>query len=1133
MVGFTPQGNIVRRRQRVGNNGSEQNEFEYEYDRAVASEHELLSDERLEGYPADHLLWPRRSSPGDTPSVPGRPSIRDFFVEDMEDTREELDGRLARPGSHAHYAASLNDLTLDPSTGRTFHRMLGGSTKRPRDWFENADGNSIQRTLNNQGAVAAMLYRYATPDPDANDVWPEFRSTAKLPARYYLLDTDTSPRPNSKSKRRPPKTAKKKPEQDKQMDGQDEELPDVPIGRPKWDLPVELVELIATYLSRDDIKSLRMVSQELNYYVSQVIFKTVVVPFNTEIYGMLGQGQKPDFKGKKRAKFAKPDYLWKNTNGDEVYNGHGLDVFKGFGKHILRYGMSFEVNEDSLAQPPAKTVTEKKTSFWGSYDWPFDEYRRFDAVAGLETAADETPRMKIAFSELTRVKELALSVDSGLGWLNGPDRSIRARILQSPPAVFGTLKGVPDRRAQAQQELWSHIEKCHRAANKDIRLAKLYRFNGSRPVSEMDEATLLAEKQPQMPYLDTHVIHEATPHETVEVPVPTSFDDPEVLDRFILAPSYSGAGILFSSITPPTDASQIMSPIIPASLTKAQKEWLLETEWAQRAFMSSYMLSIIDNPLTFNPVHTLNISRLSDRYLPTLNRNDFWDALPNLTNLTLLVIPGWRTVHKDEAGFVDTPRINPITGLDPFCELLGNHIATRSGIQRLTIGWIGGGEHAEGLFARNKLVMPAPLIPLGVRAENNTVFASEMMTALDPKRLRAALLHFPYVERLVLKNCWITPAALLQFVNIHDAMALRQLVLDSVSLTAILRPNGHANQAAQPAVPLGVAAPQLAGFFGANVPPMVNNNTNNNNTNNNNQGGHGALQAHPQPLPNNNNNLVQWLLQNSQGQLQQLQQLQANAGGVYQQNQIANLQAQLHNQIHLLHTQNQQQAQVPAPAPVQNQALPTIQVQTQATAYQQAVTALLAQNQTMHQQIAALVLPAQHTSINPQALLRSEPREGSWLNIIDIISPGTNLKDFGSDHSKADPERQTSLQSIEFISCGYAKLPYANFDQAAIEPRNWNLPASRESVFTKRHNALYPAMMSAKWAHLGEIVQEVDLVELNALDVAWNLEMGWRDFEEAQAAEFDGLLSGGTGRFTGKVQVSDRMRDGDEAGSAS
>ena len=66
-------------------------------------------------------------------------------------------------------------------------------------------------------------------------------------------------------------------------------------------------------------------------------------------------------------------------------------------------------------------------------------------------------------------------------------------------------------------------------------------------------------------------------------------------------------------------------------------------------------------------------------------------------------------------------------------------------------------------------------------------------------------------------------------------------------------------------------------------------------------------------------------------------------------------------------------------------------------------------------------------------------------------------------------------------------------------------------------------MMSSKWPYLGEIVQEVDLSELAALDAGWNLRHGWDDAEAARAVEFDGLLSGGTGRFTGKVQRSDRV----------
>jgi hypothetical protein len=75
-------------------------------------------------------------------------------------------------------------------------------------------------------------------------------------------------------------------------------------------------------------------------------------------------------------------------------------------------------------------------------------------------------------------------------------------------------------------------------------------------------------------------------------------------------------------------------------------------------------------------------------------------------------------------------------------------------------------------------------------------------------------------------------------------------------------------------------------------------------------------------------------------------------------------------------------------------------------------------------------------------------------------------------------------------------------------------------------------MMTAKWAHLGEIVQDVDPMELAALDAGWNLKTGWDDIEEARAVEFDGYLPGGTSRFTGKVRVEDKVT-ADDNGSAS
>jgi hypothetical protein len=985
-------------------------------------------------------------------------------------------------------------------------RIRAGTSKRTRDNFESSDGRLVVNVLSSSGsAIALMLYQSEPPDPGANDVWPRFRNVAKQPIRYYTLKRNVmaplvakKSRPTSSQESiRPDKIPKHNELGDAEMADED----DIPApGWPPSQLPTELFEEIASYLNRDDIKSMRLVCREFDRHVSQVLFSTVVVPFNTEIYGMLGQDQKPDFKGKKKVRIETKGLTWKNANGDDVYNGHGLDVFRGFGKHIRKFGMSFEVNEDSLAKPPEKSLAEKHQSFWGSYDWPFEEYRRFDDVAGLEFAADETPRMKIAFSELTKVQELALSIDSGLGWLNGPDRSIRAKILPRSPEVFGRLKKSPDRRTQAQKELWGHIEACHQAAGSDIKQATLYKLEANRQLSELHDADATLQQQPEMPFLDPHIIHEAIPHDTADFSIPASFDDPEVLDRFVVAPSSSGTGVLFSSAVLPTDAGQLMSPIIPANLTKAQKEWLLETEWAQRAFISSYMLAVIDNPLTFCNVHTLNISQLSDRYIGMLSRHDFWNSLPNLNNVVLQVIPGWRAVHKDEAGFVETPKISPSSCIDSFYDLLRNNISQRSNVKKLTAGWVTGGEHAEGVHARNKLILPVPFLTAARAFEQD-------FTSPDQN-----LLEFPHVEELTLKNCWITPAALLEFVKQHDNFSLKTLILNSVSLTAVLRnPANNANNqnhAQQANVQVANALPPaIAAVFHLQV---------------NNPNAGGVVQ---QPMQANNVNPQQLLQFHIQALQVHIQQLQTQQQGQLANPQLAALQAQLQNQIQLQaqfqiqnpnQTQNPPQAQnhvhgqnVQAQQPALNMA--NLFGNQHVWAWQHHANPLAAQPPP-----PAPVVPAP----NPQAVLRAQPRAGSWTYILDIMSPGLNLSDFGSEFSSHDPVRATALENIHLKSVGYVRLPYAQFDQADIEPLN---PIPRNQLIEKKRGALGPAMLSAKWPLLGEIIQEIPLSELTALNAGWDLVTGWENQEEARAVEFDGLMPGGTGRLSGKVRRGDRI----------
>jgi hypothetical protein len=956
--------------------------------------------------------------------------------------------------------------------------------------IEDDEKDTLAQVLQKYYAVAVIAYDRKGSNSRANDIWPNFRSSNKQPARYRVLDRVSDP-PEV------PLVAPKGYLSEKLS--ADAASSDTQAGRPIWKLPVELVEHIAGYLNRDDVKSLRLVSRELDHLASQVIFKTVVVPFNTEIYGMLEPAAALGLKDKRRATTEKPEYLWKNTSGDDVYEGHGLDVFRGFGKHITRYGMSFEVNEDMLACIPEKPLWEHKKSFWGTYDWPFDEYRRYDEVAGLEDAADETPRMKVAFSELSKVKELALSIDSGLGWMNGPDLSIRARILQKPPTVFGTLKDIPDRPAQSQLELWRYIQSCYTAAERQIVHAALYRIEDSESLSESLKtgSLVVAERQPSMPYLAPRIIRESTPHNhTVSnIPSTTSLDEPGMVQCFLQSPISSSSGVLFVSDLMRDDPSRMISPVIPTNLTQAQKEWLMETEWAQRAFLSSYMLSVIDNPVTFGPVHTLTISRLPDQYLPMLDRPDFWDALPTLTNVTLMVIPSWRTVNKEPSGLVATPNVSPVAGVDSFCGVLLRQIVFRPNIKYLTIGWASGGEHAEGMFARNRMVMPAPLMPGLIPSDPATL--SDKVVEQDKDRLRAFLLRFPHVERLTLRNCWITPHAIMCFVKIHDIYSLKHLVFDSVSMTPVLRFGVHpvTQPAPQPPVP-DSDSDQTGGY-----PIIPGFNLQNGIV----RGNSGV--ANPGPMTRTQ--FMGMYIRSLRSQLDHL-----CTGTTSEKHRALIKIAQIHLE-HLL--------QITVNAQTRNQAGPPdlpMSVITQATA-------LAIQVQRIQHQVVAATdaaPPATVFAISQRTaaylmVLRGSIREGSWLYVIDQISPGLNLSDYGNPFSKANPNRRTSLDCIEFISCGYVVLPNPKYVHSGIGNTNDLDPFPLH----QRRDAITRAMLPNSLPYLGQIIQDADPVEYFKLYMAWNLERGWGDAKESVAAEFDGLMPGGTGRFSNKIQRSDRL----------
>lgn len=821
-------------------------------------------------------------------------------------------------------------------------------------------------------------------------------------------------------------------------------------------IPVELFDLIAAHLSRDAVKSMRMVNHEFEEKVSCALFHTSVVPFNTELYDMVDEdtravsrASKPaNGKGKASADFVdivEPSLdlthgslHWTNAKKDtegKVYKGHGLRVFQGFGPHIRRFGMSFDVLEGQLSRPPLKRELDHVDSYHGPYDWPPVRYTRFANLAGLEKTADETLRMKAAFSHLKNVHDLALSVDSGLGWLNGPDKSIHARVFQRQSPIFGHSRLVPDYQTQDANEFWATIQACSQSLGASINPKEV--SLGRRPLAK--HPSELSGLQGTH-YANRHLWSSIAASRAAPALSSSTSEDLQY-------------GIMYTTFTGPDRTAQNLydkSALVPSELRKEQKEWLLETEWAQRAFLECYVLAIMDNPNIFVMVKTLAITKVSSGFLPLLARESFWDALPNLTDVKILVKPDWRSVERDNAGFAETCPQNPSEAVRTFHRyILRDRLCLRAGIKKLNIGWAAGGEHADGIFARNNHIMPAPITQL------------EHTTAANPN----SGLVFKYVEHLTLTNCWMTPPMLEGLVKCHAEKSLKVLTLDSVSLTAHPRfPAGG-----QGAAPQHIAQ-ALAGIAA-------------------NQG----VVAPPHLVP-----AVQLNTQNMFNQLDQ----QAQPPAL---NWVQGINQQQHQQI----LQNIAVLQQQAPNLMGN-GMNVLNANAFAPGAQNGGTA----------NILTAPGPPAPPATNAHVQWSLNHREGSWPDVLDKISPGPILTDFlpqpppwEEPHPQHAP---TVLRTIELKSCGYAKLSHSTaFDQLAIEAGcNHHLSI----WFRSRQAALSPAMMTNADRHLGRIVQFMPQRELDTLHFAWRLTTGWKDRSKAEEAEYDGLLAGGTGRFSGVIE---------------
>jgi hypothetical protein len=558
------------------------------------------------------------------------------------------------------------------------------------------------------------------------------------------------------------------------------------MPRATWPLdavPVEIFNLVIRYLNRKDVQAMRLVSREFDSKLADTFFRNVVVPFRPEfeaLYGTLNvdlgftpEKQKYGLVLKKRAD--EPPALdggddeeargGPAAKGDESLLSDGYRVFEQFGPtHIQKFALALELDEMDLACPPVKLNQEIVAAPWGLYRWPIMDYQRYAQLEGIEKLADETQHMKRAFQSLRAVSEIGLSCDAGLGYLQGPDTNSLCRRVQPSvfrPPIYGNVE------ADSEDE---SNEDSHRSMG--LVILKQMAMNAGYDSNEWPRVVLrLLEDEGRAVKWVEHISASGAFFQK-KIPLFEITKDTRKEKIIQLIENLLGEDDQDNNVINAAHAR--VYGLSPNNLTASQVEMLLELEWAHRALMDSYVIAVMDNKDSFQALRTLTIARCSGRHVPSLMKADFWESMTCIRSFHLGVIPDWRRLHKDDAGGVSQSRISPIETYGSVFNLLHSFVGEQKNIKHVSFEWICGGEFAVGKSQRDRYIMPAPVL---ADAAN--------MVDLQPRHSfgEGDVISLPYVEKFSLKNCWFTPHVFLNVVRKMSREMLRDLELESVSLT--------------------------------------------------------------------------------------------------------------------------------------------------------------------------------------------------------------------------------------------------------------------------------------------------------------------------------------------------------------
>jgi len=793
---------------------------------------------------------------------------------------------------------------------------------------------------------------------------------------------------------------------------------------PDWPLdtiPTEICEQNISYLPRQDIKALRLVNKEIERKVSGKFFETSVVTFNEELYDMFGCD-------------------------DGATESIAPSIFSRFGRYFRKFGMSFELEEESFTGLSDERVMDDTQSFDDSYEWSTsDNFQNFHSLFKLRKLAQEASRMKSAFANLTTLKELALSLDDALGWLHGSDLSLRDRCVHTPKVVFGpsfydqATKYPPPRYPgephSDEEALFQVVRSLFSLADasEDAKTGNVISLPLKRGLDTIPGITDTKLADPANWPLESTA-------KLVPEPIRTAFQSESII---------GGVGIGILAIVQPEVANTLNGRagpdlhLTPRMLTRPQMDWLRQAHRAQQAFLQSYISAVIETPDVFQNVNSMKLAGISVQFLPALGSASFWNALPVLTALQLLIIPAWRTLREDggDSKRVQSYGTNLLSVVDDIFRFLNDHVCTRESIKSLHLGYSGGGESDQGMMARNRNILPAPIIP-AAKIPHIYDLHDQDANATDIVRLQ-------HIENLTLSNCWISPRMAVVLVDSLEKLSLKHLTLESVSIAVSIGLIG--------ASPWGTPLPTpLAGA------PLVQNLT-----------GNISMQTKFMSMERGDKNRTRTVFYYT--------------------------------------TPSTQASEV---------CQPTLEELLERAQAQGSLDVLHALDGLHHFKFQSTTQPVTPWSYEPLPERINQVYPWYWASVLNQISPSIKFDSFRPrDHLHAMPvSRSGSLQSITLRSCGYAKRQHPSVldTQTSLA-----LPVA----FRNRLARTRVDMQTTHDGAVGIIVQKIEKAEMEVLELAFGCIFGWSKTEMKEAADWDGLHPGGTGRFSGFIRKSDSAGD--------